>query len=212
MDRSFKEIINDFQSRGSIADLKKCYTDLDPELYSNLNLSDPTTQQKLTLIINQYNALINVYLKNNDEYRLIQAQVYTIIAGLLTIAGALTSALKDNPYAYFGLVFIWIFTWLIRKPLVCSIHKNRFFHETTALYIRAIEDKLGLYNIPLRSKEFSDDFWEAFKNRDNINILKGGTGDKWGESIEKTFIILPILLTLLIFLTFNTMLSQLIEI
>ncbi|MBP7732515.1 MAG: hypothetical protein KA140_01960 [Caldisericia bacterium] len=212
MDRSFKELILEKKAKGSLHDLKKCYTDSDPLLYSNLDMADPATEQKLNLIINQYNAMINVYLKNNEEFHLIQTQTYAITSGIMTIAVALISAFKDNSYAFFGLILVCIFSWLIYIPLITSIHKNRLYHETTVLYIRAIEDKLGLYNIPLRSKEFSDDFWLAFNNRINLEHYRKNILYEWSKNIRIVFIIMSVLLTLVVLLALNTMLSQWIEI
>lgn len=211
MGRSFKEIIADNGAMGSLHDLKKCYTGLDPEIFNNLNLNDDSTcnQQKTSLIVNQYNAMINVYLKNHDEYRSIQAQVYTIITGLLSAAVALTNwTLNGYPYAFFGLLFVCFFSWMIHGPIVSSIHKNRLFHEFSAFYIRAIEDKIGLYNIPLRSREFVPEIYQAQQKRRDYNYLNSSAGSKWISNIEIVFWVISVSLSFLTIIALYIILSQ----
>ena len=202
MENSFARLLKDKKAKGSLADLKKCYTEELPKLVQKQNEKLTTENGASTeknILMDQYKLLIDVYLKNHDEYRQIQTQVYTIITGLVSASAVAINWVfnNNNLYAVPGIVFLCFFSWVIRGPIVSSIHKNRLFHECTAFYIRAVEDNLGLYNIPLRSNEFCDDFWEAFEGRKNFCYLKCSTGGKWSDNIALVFWVIPIALSII---------------
>lgn len=181
--------------RGDLKDLHNLYTDK-PVNYKEI-ISDPFKRE---VLLAQYRASIDVYLKNHDEYRKIQTQLMFFIAFYTFFALLSIPVLQFNYWvAIVVQSFLILASIVTSSPLIVDINKNRLFHKYSAFVIRSIEDNLELQNIPLRSAEFHANLKYLISKNEGYYASKSAS-DFWKIATFIIAIMIPVfMIVLLIF-------------
>lgn len=178
------------------------------------NLTDDEQESLKDFLMVQYPKVVDVYLKNHDEYRNIQTQVYTILSALAVAIFLLSNwTFNGYPVASLGLLCISIFIFSIGKTLTTSIYRNRHYHTYSACVIRAIEDYFLAYNMPLRQSDYHNELpYIKLIDENEGPYARKVTSLSWKKFIERMFMyILPSVSSLITILGLIKLINFIIE-
>lgn len=193
-DNQFEQFYKDGW-KGDLKDLHNLYTDK-PVNYNEIK-TDPFKREVLLV---QYRAAIDVYLKNHDEYRKIQTQL-TLNVALYTFFAFLSIAvLQVNFWAAIIIQsFLVLSSAIIALPLAVGINKNRLFHKYTTFVVRSIENNFELQNIPLRASELHENLTRLIKDNEGKLATKSA-GYFWKLAVPIVVCMIPVFIIALLLL------------
>ncbi|MBP7732516.1 MAG: hypothetical protein KA140_01965 [Caldisericia bacterium] len=193
-DNQFEQFYKDGW-KGDLKDLHNLYTDK-PVNYKEI-ITDPFKREVLLV---QYRALFDVYLKNHDEYRKIQTQL-TLNVALYTFFAFLSIAVLQVNFwaAVVFQSFLVLFSFITAFSMANSINKSRLFHKYTSFVIRSIENNFELQNIPLRASELHENLRKLIKDNEGRFATKK-EGEYWKLAVFIVVYMIPIFIFALLLL------------